>query len=249
MKQDKDKKSNYEFLGKTLFFPEQGILAIGDLHIGYEQAMMESGILLPEHQVKEVIESLEKVIEEIKSKKQKIKKFIFLGDIKHFFSYEREEKINFNKILEFLGKYVAENNIILIKGNHDTMDYSYGNMKDYYIEEDVAFLHGHLSFPEVFDKKVNIIVSGHLHPSIILEENPGVKHETYKCFLVGPSKGKTFIVMPSFLEFYEGTPINYYQEDFVESFSIIPKKDIIKFSVHVVGEDKVYDFGRVKDLN
>jgi putative SbcD/Mre11-related phosphoesterase len=247
MEKTTNKTPEYIFIDKSLFFPEQGILVIGDLHIGYEQSLVESGILLPEQQVIEVIDNLKKIIKEIKEKKYELKKIVFLGDIKHFFGYKWKEKANFNKILEFLNDYVDEKNIIIIRGNHDTMDLGL-QFKDYYIDSGIAFLHGHDSFPEIYDKTVDCIVTGHLHPSVILEENPGVKKEVYKCFLIGSTKGRVFIVMPSFLEFYEGTPVNYYAEDFIESFSIIPKKEILKARVHVIGKNEIYDFGRVGDL-
>jgi hypothetical protein len=240
-------KQDYIFIDKSLFFPEQGILVIGDLHIGYEQALMDSGILIPEQQVNEVIETLDFIINEIKTKKYELKKIVFLGDIKHMFGYEWKEKASFNRILEFLKKYVSEKNIILIRGNHDTMNLGF-QFKDYYIDSNIAFTHGFEDFPELYDKSVSVIVTGHLHPSVILTEDPGVKKENYKCFLVGSSKGKTILVLPSFLEFYEGTPINYYKEDFIPSFSIIPKKDILKFKIFVIGEDSVYEFGKVGDL-
>ncbi|MEX2017430.1 MAG: hypothetical protein WD876_03070, partial [Candidatus Pacearchaeota archaeon] len=59
---------------------------------------------------------------------------------------------------------------------------------------------------------------------------------------------KTAIVLPSFMDITEGTPVNYYDEDYVESFSLIPKRDIMKFRIYAVGEKEVLDFGRVKDL-
>ncbi len=237
----------YEFINKALFFPEKGILAVGDLHIGYELALVESGILLPEQQVAETIENLKKIIKEIESKKYKLKKVVFLGDIKHLFSYDQQEKANFNKVLDFLKGYVPEKDIVIIRGNHDTMNLGF-DFHDYYIDDGFAFLHGHVPYSEIYDKKVQVVVTGHLHPSVIIEEEPGVKHETYKCFLEGNVKGKTYIVMPSFLEFYEGTPVNFYSEDFIESFSIISKKDILNFRIHVVSDDKVYEFGKVGEL-
>jgi metallophosphoesterase superfamily enzyme len=48
----------------------------------------------------------------------------------------------------------------------------------------------------------------------------GVKKEIYKCFLEGKSRGKTSIIIPSFLDFTEGTLVNDYNEDYFESFSI-----------------------------
>jgi len=239
--------STYEFIDKTLFFPKQGILVIGDLHIGYELALVESGILLPEQQVAETIENLKEIISEIKARKYELKKIVFLGDIKHFFGYEYAEKVNFNKVLDFLKTHVSEENIILIKGNHDTMDLGM-DFKDYYVDSNIAFTHGHQAFSILYDKKIDYVVTGHLHPSVILEEEPGVKHETYKCFLEGEVNGKRIVVMPSFLEFYEGTPVNFYGEDFIESFSIISKRDILKFKIHVVGDDGVYEFGTVGEL-
>jgi len=248
---EKIPEQNYKFIDKSLFFPEQGILVIGDLHIGYDYMITQSGVLIPERQVEDIIADLRRIFNKIKKTGNRINKIVFLGDVKHAFSYEAEEKYEFLKVMEFLKQEIPEpeKNIIFIRGNHDTIDFTYGKMKDYHIEKsEIAFTHGHLSFPEVFDKKIQLIVSGHLHPSIILAEKPGVKKESYKCFLEGNYKEKTFLVLPSFVDFYEGTPVNSYKEDYIESFFILPKKDILKFNVHVIGKDKIYDFGKVGDL-
>ena len=239
----------YVFIDKSLFFPEHGILVIGDLHIGYDYMIKQSGVLIPERQVKDIISDLKEIFNMIKKTGKEIKKIVFLGDIKHAFSYEPEEKYDFIEIMNFLKLKIPEEDIILIKGNHDTMDFSYGNMEDYHIESGIAFLHGHKAFPEIFDKKVQVIVLGHLHPSITLQEKPGVKKESYKCFLEGSYKGKILIVIPSFVDYYEGTPVNDYKEDYLESFFIVPRKDMLKFKIHVIGKDKVYDFGKVGDLD
>ena len=241
-------KNKYEFIDKTLFFPEQGILVVGDLHIGYDYMIRQSGVLIPDRQVKDIIENLGEIFNIIKEKGNEIKKIVFLGDIKHAFSYEAEEKYDFLEVMEFVELELPKAEIVLIKGNHDTIDFTYGGMVDYHIQDGIAFLHGHESFPEIFDKKIEIIVSGHLHPSITLEEKPGVKKENYKCFLEGSYKGKTLIVIPSFVDYYEGTPVNDYKEDYLESFFIVPRKDILKFKIHVIGKDKIYDFGKVGDL-
>ena len=236
----------YQFIDKTLFFSDKGILVFGDLHIGYDYMLRQSGVLIPERQIKDIIENLKEIFSKIKGSGGKISKIVFLGDITHAFGFEFKERDEFLEIMDFIKTQVPKENIILIKGNHDTMDYSYGSMKEYHIEDEIAFLHGHKSFPEIFDKKVKIIVSGHLHPSVILEEKPGVKREAYKCFLEGKFKDKVFIVLPSFFGFIEGTPVNDYKEDYVESFSIIPKKEMLNAKIYVVDEKNVYDFGKVK---
>jgi putative SbcD/Mre11-related phosphoesterase len=240
--------TSYEFISKTLFFPEKGILVIGDLHLGYDYMIQQSGVLIPERQVKDIIEELKDIFKKIKESEEEIKKIIFIGDVKHSFSYEWKEKNFFNEVLNFLEKYFDKKDIIFIKGNHDTIDYTFGKMKEYYIDEDIAFLHGDKSFLPVLDKKIKTIVMGHIHPSVIISEKKGVKKEKYKCFLVGKSKGKEVIILPSFLATIKGGTVNNFDEEYEDSFSIVPKKDLMKFEVHVVGEDKVYDFGKVKDL-
>ena len=145
-------KQNHVFIDKAVFFPEQGILAIGDLHVGYEQSIRDSGFMIPETQIKEIMESLEEIIKKI-----------------------RERKSYFNQIADFLEKYVKKDNIILIRGNHDKFDFTGREMENYHIEDGIAFLHGHASFPEIFSDKVKTIVTGHLHPSILLTDSQGIK--------------------------------------------------------------------------
>ena len=55
----------YEFIGKTLFFPEKGILAVGDLHIGYDNMLRQSGILIPKSQTKSIKEELSEIFDKI----------------------------------------------------------------------------------------------------------------------------------------------------------------------------------------
>ena len=235
---------NYAFIGKALFFPEKGILVIGDLHLGYEHQLIESGILAPQTQIKDLIFELKGLIE-----KTKPKKIIFLGDIQHSFKFELEEKYNFREVVEFLKKHFKEEDIIFIKGNHDTIDYSFANkIKDYYIEGDIAFLHGHKTFLELFDKKIKTIVMGHIHPSMTLADPETTKKERYKCFLIGKFNKKEVIILPSFSDISIGSPINEYLKEYDESFSIIPKKNLLKASVYAIGKDKVYEFGKVKSL-
>jgi putative SbcD/Mre11-related phosphoesterase len=242
--------SNFIFLSKSLFFPEKGILVVGDLHIGYEARLRQSGVLIPKRQIKDLINGLKEIFNTIEiEKKHKIKKIVFLGDIKHAFGFESEERNEFQEVLEFLGEKFPAENIILLKGNHDTMDYTFeGFMKDFYIEDEIVFIHGDEFIKEAFDKKIKIIVMGHIHPSVILAEEEGVKKESYKCFLEGKFKDKKIIILPSFLDFIEGSPVNNYKDDYEDYFSIIPKKALMKFKVHVIGEDQVYEFGEVKNL-
>jgi len=239
----------YIFIGKTIFFPEKGILAVGDLHLGFEFKLQQSGVLVPEMQIKEIKDELKIIFEEIKKMNFKLKKIVFIGDIKHSFSYEWKEKNYFKELLNFLREYVDDKNIILIKGNHDTIDYSFSDrLKDYFVKDEIIFTHGHEAFSEIFDDKIKIVVMGHLHPSIILSDKQNIKREKYKCFLVGKFKKKEIIILPSFLATIEGTTINNIQDEYEDYFSIIPKKYLEKFNVHVIGEKEIYNFGKIKNL-
>ncbi len=241
-------KKDYEFIGKSVFFPKKGILAIGDLHLGYDYMIQQSGVLIPERQAEEVISDLKFIFREAEKRKLKIKKLIFIGDIKHSFAYEWTEKNYFREVLNFLKTKFDEKDIIFIRGNHDTIDYSFGKMKDFYIEKDIAFIHGDKTFLQIFDRKIKTIVLGHIHPSIMLSEKKGVKKEKYKCFLAGKFKNKEVIILPNFLSTVEGAIVNNIGEEYEDYFSIIPKKALINFSVYVIGEDKVYEFGKVKEF-
>lgn len=238
----------HEFISKSVFFPEQGILAVGDLHVGYEHALIQSGILLPEQQVAEIIKDLQNIIDEIKKRNYALKKIVFLGDIKHYFNYQWKEKFNFEKILEFLRNFVKDSEIILIKGNHDKFDFSGKKMKNYYFNSGIIFFHGHLGFPQIFEEKVETWVLGHLHPSISLADKSNIKYEKYKCFLLGNYKKKEVIIVPSFFGIVEGTPVN--EEEYErEGFSIIPNSELKSFEVFVPSDDgEILEFGKVKKL-
>ena len=238
----------YVFVGKTLFFPKERILVIGDLHLGYETALRSQGLEVPIKQFEEVIEELQKTIENVKARFGKIEEIVFLGDIKHHFNYLATEKEEVNKLLSFLRKYIDENKIIFIRGNHEKNEKS-GKYCDFYIVKDIAFVHGHKEYLEIYDKTINLIVMGHLHPKITLQDKMKVKSENYKCFLKGKFKKKEFIVLPSFISVTEGVSISDFNED-ERDFSIIPRKELMNFEVFVVTElgEEVMNFGKLREL-
>ncbi len=244
-----EKTPEYIFIDKAVFFPKQEILAIGDLHLGFEHMLRRTAVGLPESQTKETIENLKEIFSKIRSLGYKLKKIIFLGDIKHYFGFQYKEMKYFDEIYDFLKKQFKESDIILIKGNHDKLDYSGKRMKNYYINSGICFVHGHIEFPQIYSEKVRTIVLGHLHPSVVLSEKKGVKREKFKCFLVGKLYRKKLIVLPSFFNIIEGASVNDYEEDYSKYFSIVPKTEILNSEVFVVGKDKVYDFGKVRELD
>jgi metallophosphoesterase superfamily enzyme len=79
---------------------------------------------------------------------------------------------------------------VLIRGNHDTFTLKGYELKDFYIENEISFIHGYPSYPEIFEKGIKTIVMSHIHPAVSIHDKKGVKKEKYKAFLVGKYKKK-----------------------------------------------------------
>ena len=234
----------YELINKTIFFPEEGILAIGDLHLGYDSMLKEQGVMLPFDQLENTKQEIDQIVQEIKRKNQNLRKIILIGDIKHAFHFSKSEKFEIRDFLEFLEQYVQKENIILIKGNHEKFELDNREYKDFHIEKDIIFTHGDKFYPELLNEKIDTIVIGHLHPAVTLKEGP--KKEKYKCYLIGKWKSKRLIILPSFIPLIAGTEISQIQKD---NFSIIPEKEMKKLKAYIVGKDKILGFGKLKDLD
>jgi len=239
----------YKFINKSLLFEREAedqktkekILAIADLHMGHEEAMNKAGIFLPRIQFSEIMKDLEKIFSEIGI----VDEIVICGDLKHEFSVisnqEWKETID---VLNYLEKKCRK--IILVKGNHDKIlgpiaEKNKINVVDFYIKDDICFIHGDRIFPEIFGKKIKTIVLGHRHPAVVIQDK--YKKEKFKCFLVGKWKGKKVIILPSFFPLIEGT-------DLVEegnNLLFIEEKKLRNFEVYAIG-DKVYDFGKLKDI-
>ena len=209
------------------------------MHIGYEEALNESGIFLPRTQTKQIFSDLEKIFVQI----GKVEEIIILGDLKHEFgSISGQEWRDVLALIDYLQEKC--NRIVLVKGNHDIILEPIANKRkieivDYYIQGENAFLHGHKLFLEVLDKKIKNIFLGHRHPAVVLRK--GAKSESYKCFLVGKWKGKNIYLLPSFFPLIEGSDV------FIEDTNLFAKFNFKEFSVFIVG-DKVYRFGKLRDV-
>lgn len=242
-------KQNKEFifLSKTLFFPKRGILVIGDLHLGYDSMLKDMGINIPFDQLEETEKELEVILQRIKAL-YTLRKIVLLGDLKHHFSFQHNEASDLRNFLRFLEKYTNKENIILIKGNHDTFTLRDYELKDFYIENELAFTHGEQDFPELYKKEIKTVIASHIHPAILIKDKINIKREKYKCFLIGKYKKKEFIIVPSFFSMTEGSEISEYSKG--EKYQqIIPRNKLASFETYVVGRDNVYYFGKYGKLN
>ncbi len=232
-----------EIIDLGLLLKNEKILVLADFHIGYEETLNKQGILVPKFQFKDIIKRLTKIFSELKKDKLKI---IINGDIKHEFGTISEQEWRETlRLLDFLTKFCDE--IILIKGNHDTIIGPIAKKKNikivehYLTKKGILITHGHKIPKKEILKKTKTIIIAHEHPAISLRED--IRTEKFKCFLKGRWKRKSLIVMPSFCLATEGTDV--LSEKLLSQFL---GQDISNFEVFVVA-DKVYDFGKLKNLN
>lgn len=241
---------NYKLISKTIFFPKQGILAIGDLHLGYDSMLKNQGIRLNFDQLEETKKELEIIIKKIKALST-LRKIVLLGDIKHHFSFEKTELFDLRNFLRFLEKFLPKEDIILIKGNHDTFTLKDYKLYNFYISEDktLAFTHGDKTYSELFkDKSIKTIIISHIHPAILIKDKNNIKKEKFKCFLIGKYKSKEFIVVPSFFPLIEGSEVNELESSKCKFQTIIPSQKLKSFDTYVVGKNKIYSFGKLGNI-
>lgn len=227
-----------EYIGKTLLIDKK-ILVIGDLHLGFERVLRESGIMLPMNILEDIIKDFDLVFKRV----GKVEKVVLLGDIKHDFGRnEIDEYREIGEIVNYLRRKCDE--IIIVKGNHDAVlegvvsKLEKVRFLDYYLWEECAFIHGDKDFDKIHAENLKTWVMGHGHPAVNL--NDGTKIEKYKCFLIGKYRKKKVIVVPSFFSMSDGTD----PREFKMKFAWDLKLD--KFDVKIIGENlEVLDFGKL----
>ncbi len=213
-------------------------LVISDLHLGYEEMLNNTGILLPRTQFKETVKRLERILKANKS----LKRIALNGDIKHEFGdITSQEWRDTLKLLDFLRRRFE---VIIIKGNHDKMLKPIAmkrkiKVRESYLIGDIMFTHGDLI--KNIPKKAKTIVIGHEHPAISIKDNN--RSELYKCFLEGKYRDRKLIVMPSFNLVTEGADV--LSEKLLSPYLA---KGVYDFNVYIVGKDCAHFFGTVFEV-
>lgn len=226
---------NIEIIDLALLI-NKDILVITDTQIGYEESLNKQGVLIPRFQFKDLHDRLKKILDICRPKK-----IIINGDIKHEFGTISETEWRHTlKLIDFLAEHAE---LILIKGNHDTILGPIVKKRNieivkHYVINDIYLCHGH-QIPQDFDNCKTIII-GHEHPAVALKEKGRV--EKFKCYLKGKFKDKVLIVQPSFNLLTEGTDV--LTEKILSPFL---HQDINNFEIYVVS-DKILFFGKAKNL-
>ncbi len=184
-------------------------LVVCDLHIGYERELEKKGIY--------ITSKTDMMVKDIKDMlvQHEVGCLIINGDLKHNIpkaSWQEYEEIP-RAVDEWL-KVTDE--IHLVTGNHD------GGIEDYlptdvkvhdsrgYKRDGIGYFHGHARPNKgLFDSEV--LVVGHCHPTVTLEDNLG-KGNKFHCwvrvkFSMDGIKGEV-VVMPNFNPLLGGVSIN-----------------------------------------
>lgn len=229
----------------ALYCRKAKTLVLSDIHMGYEEALNKQGILVPRQQFSDTMERLERLFSSLEKKRFPVNTILLNGDVKHEFGTISETEWRHTlRLLEYLSMHCKE--IILIKGNHDKILGPIAKKRgitisDYYVAEDILFVHGNVLHDELLTKKIKTIVIGHEHCAISVTQWP--RTEKFKCFLKGVYKRKTLIAMPSFNLVTEGTDV--LKESLLSPYL---HSDLRQFSAYVVTGSTIFEFGKIGKL-
>jgi putative SbcD/Mre11-related phosphoesterase len=231
---------------KAIFIKNLNAVCIADLHLGYELALAEQGIFVPQTQLKEILKELKGIFRKVKASK-----LIIVGDIKHEFGEaSRQEWREVFELIGYLQKKVEK--IVLVRGNHDnyllTIISKLGiELHDpYYSAKGICFLHGH--------KKVKLpdfetLVIAHEHPSLVLRR--GYDKIKVPCLLFGKTKkGKNFICLPAISSWASGVEVNLTSKE--ELLSPILKEEVDFENLIPIALEKevgALEFPKIKELS
>jgi len=210
----------------ALFFEEEKMLVIADLHIGIEYEFYRSGIKLPS-QTEKMLERLEKLLRQTKTER-----LLLLGDIKHKVpgsSFQEEREIPY--FLNHLKRLNQGIKVEIVPGNHDPgiENYLPKNVKLHGNKGiaigDIYLTHGH-TWPDKSMLKAKKIVSGHSHSQFEFRNKLGYrwtepvwlrasvdKKKIESHYKQKPKADMEIIIVPPFNKLSGGYPINKERND------------------------------------
>jgi hypothetical protein len=219
-------------------------LAVSDLHLGYEGAMAKNGAFIPKVNLKHILETLGKALDE-----KKAKRIMITGDIKNTFSDVITDELNeLYDLADFLKKRGVE--LALVKTKHDNFVERYGERMGLKVYRGQAELESYVFFhgdgePTV-GKGIRMLVMGHEHPAIGITSSSG-KRERLRCFLYGEFRRVPLLVLPAMGYFSSGTEVNAIPESELLS-PIFRRTGIDRMHAIAIGYGSTIDFGKVSEL-
>jgi len=177
---------------KSLWYNDYKALIISDLHAGKTQHFRKHGIPLPTGSLNQDLKKIDELISYYKAKNLYV-----TGDFFHS---------DYNSEFEEIKQWRASRghvNMELIKGNHDIISNHNYKKIDIKVTDrrqdvgDLVLIHEHKDYDNMGDNK--LVVSGHLHPRIILYTKSR-QYIKMSCFLL---RGNNML-MPAFGSFTGG---------------------------------------------
>jgi putative SbcD/Mre11-related phosphoesterase len=190
---------------RAIWFERLGILAVADLHIGYNWAHRAGGQMLPLHQPDDTIGRLHALRDFYKPSE-----LLLLGDIVHRALPLPQIKVELQNLLQQL------KGVRLIAGNHDRFleELIAAPLETEYIRASYRFVHGHLP-----SKHPERIVMGHEHPAISVGDGVATSVKC-PCFLLS----RKIIVLPAFSLWAAGSAEIALRERFQTAVAILGDK-------------------------
>ena len=224
-----------EIISAGLYFKKEGLLAVGDMHIGKEEDLNKEGILIPRTNFNAIMSELKHILK----KTGKVKTIVLLGDVKHEFGLpSNQEWREIVELFEFLEKRCGK--IVLLKGNHDNYikplaEWKGVELANKYFTNGLLFAHGNKI---ISSRGAEAIVIGHEHPAITLSDEH--KREKFKCFVKTEFRGKDLVVLPSLYSLSFGKDMR--SKRFLSPYL----KNLKEFECWVLEKRKVFYFGKIR---
>jgi putative SbcD/Mre11-related phosphoesterase len=194
------------------------IMAIADLHIGWEMALSQRGIHVPS-QTPKLLKKLKDLLSAYKPEK-----LLILGDVKH--TVATAEIGEWQDIPDFFNELKRQiEDIIIIRGNHD------GNLEPLLPEsikilpatgiaiDEVGFFHGH-RWPSPTLLGCKTLVMAHVHPTVALRDPAGFRITRQVWVKIGCDKNQLTQIL---LEKHKIKTVKNAEETLFKHYRIRPK--------------------------
>lgn len=175
---------------RTVFWEQEKILILSDLHLGKTGHFRKNGIAVPHAVMKEDMQRLVAAIQFFKPKQ-----LVIVGDMFH--SVENKEHELFLKWRNDLPHV----EMLLVRGNHDIVPgqwYADANIElaeNCWSKNNFTFIH-HIEDAEPVSRESSFYFSGHIHPGVNIK-GLGKQSLRFPCFYFT----KEFAVLPAFGKF------------------------------------------------
>ena len=220
-----------------LYLKDQGLVAIADLHIGYEAALEEEGLQLPRIQTATIEDGLIRILE-----KYDPETVLIVGDLKHEFSRNLGQE--WSDVKSVISLLRERSKILLVRGNHDNYLRNIASRMGIGLVDNVrvgglTFVHGHSKC------STRPLVIAHEHPSVRIVDRIGaaIRLPAFVHF-----KKDEILVLPAFSPLAAGTDVtSAAPSDFLSP--ILAKCDISATNVYGCSEIGILNLGSIPLLS